>query len=339
MAAEVTQSNGSGVPPVAAPPQNLEAEQSVLGALLMGSGTIGELHVEVNLRPEDFYRQGHGAIFAAMQALEQRNEPIDVLTVADFLQQAGELEQLGGKPALEALAVAVPALAHVRQYAKIVKENALLRTLLNTAYGIQQQVHRRDAPPKQLVDMAERAILEVAQDDRRKDFRSIHDVLDFELDKLVRLSKEGASVTGTPSGFDDLDVITGGFQPGNLIILAARPSMGKCLPGSTLIHDPGTGARRPLIEVVEAIERGEPVTVSSLDAEFRVVPAPAVRAFRNGTRPLLRVRTKLGRSIQATANHPFLTVLGWRPLEESVGREPDRPAPSPSGSDDASADA
>lgn len=209
------------------PPQNLEAEQSVLGALLMGGGSISELHIEVNLRAEDFYRASHGTIFAAMQALEQRNDPIDVLTVADLLESTGQLEQIGGKSALESLAVAVPALAHVRQYARMVREHALMRALLATAYAIQQQVAERAGTPGELVDQAERAILEVAQDDRRKDFRSIHDLLDFELDKLVTLSKEGAAITGTPSGFEDLDRMTGGFQPGNLIILAARPSMGK----------------------------------------------------------------------------------------------------------------
>ena len=103
----------------------------------------------------------------------------------------------------------------------------MLRRLLHAAYEIQAQVHGHEALPRDLVDMAERAILEVAHEDSRKDFRSIEQLLDSELDKLQKLSLEGNPITGTPSGFEDLDNITGGFQPGNLIILAARPSMGK----------------------------------------------------------------------------------------------------------------
>ena len=115
----------------------------------------------------------------------------------------------------------------MRQYARIVRENAMLRRLLRATYEIQARVHSHDAPPRELVDIAERLILEVAHEDSRKDFRAINDVLDVEITKLEQLSREGKAITGTPSGFEDLDNITGGFQPGNLIILAARPSMGK----------------------------------------------------------------------------------------------------------------
>jgi len=121
----------------------------------------------------------------------------------------------------------VPAIGNVRQYARIVRENAMLRRLLHASYEIQERVHGHEALPRELVDQAERLILEVAHEDARKDFKDIESVLDEELDKLQKLSLEGTPVTGTPSGFDDLDAITGGFQPGNLIILAARPSMGK----------------------------------------------------------------------------------------------------------------
>ena len=114
----------------------------------------------------------------------------------------------------------------------------MLRRLLRASYDIQARVHSHDAPPRELVDIAERTILEVAHEDSRKDFRAVHDVLDAELTKLEQLSREGKEITGTPSGFKALDTITGGFQPGNLIILAARPSMGKCLAGSALVYDP-----------------------------------------------------------------------------------------------------
>jgi replicative DNA helicase len=210
-----------------APPQNLEAEQSVLGAVLLSDTALPALIIDERLHPEDFYREAHGIVFAAMLDLHNGGEPVDALTLVEHLKQAGQLEAAGGRAAIDLLAASVPAVGHVRQYARIVRENAMLRRLLGAAYEIQARVHAHDAPPRELVDIAERTILEVAHEDSRKDFRPVNDVLFAELDKLEELSREGKAVTGTTSGFEDLDTITGGFQPGNLIILAARPSMGK----------------------------------------------------------------------------------------------------------------
>src|SRR5918997_3082861 len=221
--------NGSGASPGAplTPPHNLEAEQSVLGAVLLSDTVMPALIIDERLQPEDFYREAHGRMYQAMLDLHSAGEPVDALTLTEHLKQAGDLEQVGGRAAIDLLAGSVPAVSNLRQYARIVRENAMLRRLLRATYEIQQRVHGHEAPPRELVDLAERSILEVAHDDRRKDFRSIEDLLDAELEKLHALSREGTALTGTPSGFDDVDTITGGFQPGNLIILAARPSMGK----------------------------------------------------------------------------------------------------------------
>jgi replicative DNA helicase len=210
-----------------APPQNLEAEQSVLGAVLLSDTALPALIIDERLHPDDFYRESHGRIYQAMLDLHSLGEPVDALTLVEHLKQAGDLDAVGGRAAIDLLAGSVPAVGNVRQYARIVRDNAMLRRLLRASYEIQARVHSHEALPRDLVDMAERAILEVAHEDSRKDFRAIHDLLDAELDKLERLSREGKAITGTASGFDDLDVITGGFQPGNLVILAARPSMGK----------------------------------------------------------------------------------------------------------------
>jgi replicative DNA helicase len=210
-----------------APPQNLEAEQSVLGAVLLSDTALPALIIDERLQPEDFYREHHGRIYQAMLDLHTLGEPVDALTLVEHLKQAGDLDAVGGRAAIDMLAGSVPAVGNVRQYARIVRDNAMLRRLLRASYEIQSHVHSHEALPRDLVDMAERAILEVAHEDSRKDFRPIHDLLSSELDKLERLSREGKAITGTASGFDDLDIITGGFQPGNLIILAARPSMGK----------------------------------------------------------------------------------------------------------------
>jgi replicative DNA helicase len=187
-----------------------------------------------------------------MLELYAESREIDVLTVTEELKQTGELEQVGGPAMVDALAGAAPAAGNVREYARIVQSNALLRRLLTTTQQIQANVWNHEAPARELVEWAERDILEVAHDDRQKDFRSIGEVLHDEVDKLHRLSLEHTALTGTPSGYKDLDEITGGFQPGNLIILAARPSMGK----SALVTNIAENA---------ALEHGKPVALFSLE--------------------------------------------------------------------------
>jgi replicative DNA helicase len=234
------------------PPHNLDAERSVLGAILLSDRSLYALVIEEGLRPEDFYRDRHHEIYAAMLALYEESEPVDVLTLKDRLHQIGRLEAVGGTLAVEELTSAVPAAGHARRYAQIVRENALLRRLLGASYEIQSSILDHEAPPRELVEKAEKAMLEVARDDRHQDFRSIEDILHEELDKLHRLSREGTSLTGTPSGFKDLDEITGGFQAGNLIIIAARPAMGK----SALVCNIAENA---------AVDHGRPVALFSLE--------------------------------------------------------------------------
>ncbi|HEX3510752.1 MAG TPA: replicative DNA helicase [Solirubrobacteraceae bacterium] len=248
----VKMSNGASAGGPITPPHNLDAEQSVLGAILLSDRSLYALVIEEGLRPEDFYRERHGAIYEAMLALYNESEPVDVLTVTDRLRQSGVLEEIGGQAAVDELTGVVPAAGHARRYAQIVRENALLRRLLRTSYEIQESVLGHRAAPRELVEQAEKAMLEVARDDRQQDFRAIEEVLHEELDKLHRLSLEGTSLTGTPSGFKDLDAITGGFQRGNLIIIAARPAMGK----SALVCNIAENA---------AVEHGKPVALFSLE--------------------------------------------------------------------------
>ncbi len=217
----------SAVQNIAVPPHNLEAEKSVLGAILLDERHLHSLIVEEQLRPEHFYREQHGAVFAAMLELYEGDNKIDHLTVAERLRHHGKLDEVGGPAAIDELAGWVPAAGHAREYGRIVHDNFKLRALLTTSYEIQASVLSREAPARELVERAERSVLEVATDDRQKKIRSIADILHEETDKLHRLSVSKTALTGTPSGFKDLDEKTGGFQPGNLIILAARPSMGK----------------------------------------------------------------------------------------------------------------
>jgi replicative DNA helicase len=217
----------SAVQNIAVPPHNLEAEKSVLGAVLLDERHLHSLLVEEQLRPDHFYREQHGAVFAAMLELYEGDNKIDHLTVSEKLRQHGKLDEVGGPSAIDELSGWVPAAGHAREYGRIVHDNFKLRSLLTASYEIQASVLSREAPARELVEQAERSVLEVATDDRQKKIRSIGDILHEETDKLHRLSVAKTPLTGTPSGFKDIDEKTGGFQPGNLVVLAARPSMGK----------------------------------------------------------------------------------------------------------------
>ncbi len=209
------------------PPQNLEAEESVLGAMMVSEATIEPVLLDIRLHSEDFYRDRHRTIFEAIIRLNENASPVDVLTVSEALSQQGALDQVGGRDVVASLAAKVPAPGSAKHYAQIVKQNALMRRLDAAAKRIQQSVTERDGEPTELVEQAERLLFQVAHEERSTDFSEIGDILSIEIDKLEALSRGDAQVTGTPSGFRDLDAITGGFQPGNLIVIAARPAMGK----------------------------------------------------------------------------------------------------------------
>jgi len=208
-------------------PHNLVAEKSVLGAVLLDEQHLHSLLVDEQLRPEHFYLREHGAVFEAMLELYEADKKIDHLTVAEQLRDNNRLDEIGGPDVVEELVAWVPSTGHARDYGRIVREQAQMRALLDATREIQADVMNRVASPRELVEQAERAMLEVAHDERQKAIRSIAEVLHEETDRLHHRSNQKSPLTGTPSGFRDLDDITGGFQAGNLIVLAARPSMGK----------------------------------------------------------------------------------------------------------------
>ena len=305
-------------PPAHTPPHSIEAEQAVLGTLLISERPMYALVIEEGLNPEDFFRAAPpGDLRRDARAV--RAERADRPPHRRRAPQAKNLlEQAGGEAAIDELSGPVPQAANVRQYARIVRENALLRRLLSTTSEIQLAVTSRQGDARSLVETAERMMLEVAHDDRQKEFRNIGEILDDETTKLHELSLSDTQLTGTPSGYPDLDAITGGFQPGNLIILAARPSMGKCLVGSTLIYDPMSGSSRRLADLVAAIRDGADAWVSSLGPDLRMHPVRVAGAMASGPKPVFRVTTALGRSVVASADHPILTLQGWMPVESLV---------------------
>jgi replicative DNA helicase len=239
------------VPPETAgsvPPQNPEAETSVLGAILLTEQALDGVLLEVGLRPDDFYRPRHQLIFRSMIRLKERAEPeaVDALTVCDDLKRAGELEEAGDEAYVHSLPTVVPAVGNVLNYARIVKDHALLRRVLSTTREIQQEVLSQSGDPRQLIERAESRLFRIGHEDGVGEMKSIEAVLHEEIDKLEELSRKDVGLTGTPSGFSDLDDLTGGFQGGNLIVIAARPSMGKSAMATNIAENAAVNHGRPV---------------------------------------------------------------------------------------------
>ncbi len=216
------------------PPHNLEAEESVLGALLLERDAI--IQVASTLRPEDFYRGTHAAIYRAVLDLYNRREPADIMTVAAELDRRGELENVGGYPALTALVGAVPTSVHVEYYGQVVERTSVLRRIISAGTQIVNIGYNERLEVDEALDAAQRAIHDVAQDRSGRDFVSIAQVLEAYFDKLDFLQQHRGEVVGVPTGFVDLDQLTGGFQNSDLVILAARPGVGKTSLALGLAH-------------------------------------------------------------------------------------------------------
>jgi replicative DNA helicase len=209
------------------PPQNLDAEESVLGAMMLSPGAIAAVSETLTSDGREFYRESHAKIYRAALALYGKGEPVDAITLVDELDERGELEDVGGKVRVHELAALVPAAANSAHYARIVHESATLRGLIHVGGEIARLGWERPGDPTELVDRAEQILFELSQQRAKGEFTHIEELLKESFERITALYESGADVTGVPSGFRDLDRITSGFQEGNLIIVAARPSMGK----------------------------------------------------------------------------------------------------------------
>ncbi|WDL99456.1 replicative DNA helicase [Alicyclobacillus sp. ALC3] len=208
------------------PPQHIEAEQAVLGAMLISADAVAE--AAESLEPDDFYRTTHQLIFSAMRNLFEQSQPVDVVTTANALQaQESALDRVGGIEYLASLAASIPSSLHVEQYVEIVLEKALLRRVIQTATSIATAGYSGEQPASEVLAEAERRILELSQNRRVRDFTHISDVLGLTFERIEQLFENAGRLTGVATGYADLDRMTSGFQKSDLIIVAARPSVGK----------------------------------------------------------------------------------------------------------------
>lgn len=207
------------------PPSNLEAEESVLGACLLSREAIAAA-LEV-LASDDFYKPAHVEIFNAILELYGRGEPIDGVTVTDELRRRGSLDQVGGRPYIFTLIESVPTPGSAAYYAQIVEEHALLRRLIDASHSISEIAYAIPEDVSGAIDQSEDLIYKVSQRRQAQSFSALKDLLTENMEMVERLYEQGSSITGLPTGFTELDNITAGLQPSNLIIIAARPAMGK----------------------------------------------------------------------------------------------------------------
>ncbi|MBX3715992.1 MAG: replicative DNA helicase [Burkholderiales bacterium] len=274
------------------PPHSVEAEQSVLGGLLLSNPSwdrIGD-----TLGESDFYRADHRVIWRTISRLIEDNKPADVLTVAEALKQNGELDAVGGLAYLQGLASATPSAANIRRYAEIVRERAIMRKLAEVGTAIADSAFTpQGKEAKQLLDEAETKILEIGESGGRSQhgLRKMSNLLGEVMERIDELYKNPASVTGVATGFVDLDEMTSGLHPGELIIVAGRPSMGKAQPLDARVKTRAGWKAMGEVQVGDAL--------ASIDG----APSIVTGVFPQGERQAYRVTFSDGRSTECCAEH------------------------------------
>jgi replicative DNA helicase len=226
------------------PPHNLEAEQAVLGAIMLepeAASSVFEM-----LQPEDFYRDNHRIIYSALRDLFEKSDPIDLVSVAEILRQLGRLEQVGGIATISEIARSVPSAANVDYYAKLVTEKALLRQLIRATSSILERGYEPGEEARSLLEEAEKLILDLSRRRVQDGYSFIRDVLLETFEKIEYLYAHKGSMTGVPTFFTELDQMTSGWQPSDLIIIAARPSMGKTAMVLNMAQNAAVRAKVPV---------------------------------------------------------------------------------------------
>ncbi len=207
------------------PPQNIEAEKSVLGALMLDKDAV--IKVANLVRLGDFYKDDHNLIYEAMMELYEKREPIDVLSLSNHLEEKKQLEKIGGSSYLTDLVNSVPSSSNIVHYAKVVQKKSTLRKLIVMASEIVELGYKEGEDVEKILDIAEQKLFSVSQKYIKQDFVPIKDILESAFNRIDELHKGDHKLRGIPTGFSDMDNILAGFQKSDLVILAARPSIGK----------------------------------------------------------------------------------------------------------------
>ena len=301
--------------PISAPekllPQNLEAERSTLGAMLLDRDATSRV-VEV-LKEEAFYKGAHRHIFRAILNLYDRNEPVDYITLTDLLSRGGNLEAAGGAVYITGLTDGVPTAAHAEHYARIVKEKSILRNLIRTTTNIISRCYAEGEEADQLLDEAEHSIFDISQDRQHGSVVQIRDVIHDAMEVVENLSKHETHITGVPTGYQKLDEMTSGLHAGELVILAARPSMGKTALALNIAAHAAMEAKIPV--AVFSLEMSAEALVTRMLCSEARVDIQAVRTGRLVEGDLGHLSMSAGRLFDAPIfidESPSISVLEMR---------------------------
>ncbi len=289
-------------------PHSAESERAILGAVILDNGLVNQA-IEL-LKPDDFYLQAHRRVFQAMINLSERGAEINSILLGEELRRDAVLDQVGGITFITNLTYGLPHFTNLGVFAKIVRDKSMLRQLIRATNKITSEALEEEDEAEVILDHAEQAIFALADERTRQGFIHVKPIAETLLEKVQEMSGRSAMLTGLATGFTELDSMTSGLQPSDLIVVAARPSMGKCLTAHTLIDDPRTGER---LTIEDYVKRTIPAVFGLSDAGE--VRATEIAAWvDSGVKPCFRVRTRTGRFVEVTGHHPFLTVRGWTPL-------------------------
>jgi replicative DNA helicase len=277
------------------PPHNVEAEESVLGSMLLSKDAIAEV-LEL-LREDDFYRPAHRTVFRSVLELYGHGDAVDAVTVQEELRRNGALADIGGAPFLHTLVASVPTAANASYYARIVKEAGVLRRLIDVGTQIVQLGFETPQDTERAVDIAESLVYQVAQGRVTEDYHSLRDVLTGTLEAIERLHEDHREITGVPTGFADLDRLTSGLQPANLVIVAARPAVGKSTLGLDVARHAAVKAGVPT--VVFSLEMSKTELVQRLMCAECTVDMQRLRTGRMEESDWTRLTRSLGKLADA----------------------------------------
>ncbi len=296
------------------PPHSMEAEQALLGGILLDKDAITKALEILSPDGEDFYNEVHRLIFRAMVSLFDSNTPIDVITLTDYFKDSSVLDPVGGVSYLGELVAIVPTTANITYYARIIREKALLRKLINAANEIIKKSYEADSSSvEEFVDEAERIIFQVSQDKTRKSCYALSDIIKDTFETIEHLYEKKPHITGVPTGFRDLDSLTGGLQPSDLIIIAGRPSMGKTAFALNIAENCAIDGRRAV--AIFSLEMSKEQLTQRLLASRARVDLHRLRNGRLSSEDWSRLTTAIGTLYEAPIyidDTPAQTVLEVR---------------------------
>ncbi len=304
------------------PPQNIEAEQSLLGGLLIDPEAINKV-VDI-VGSNDFYRSAHGTVFSTIVDLYEKNEPVDIITISSALKNKGLVESVGGITYLNTLVDIMPSAANIAQYAKMVREKALARSLINVATNIIEKGHEPGLSIDGFIDEAEKMIFEVSENKLKPSFYSMKDIVKDNVSTIERLYEKKQFVTGVSTGFSEIDKMTSGLQPSDLIVVAGRPSMGKTAFSMNIAQYVASNHENPLPVGIFSLEMSKEQLVTRLLSSEAEIEHGKLRtgALSSADLPrLFQAAARLNEALIYIDDSPGLSILELRARARRLKKE------------------